>query len=293
MLALLQASHKHHYIPCFYTKRWTGTDGKLCVYSRPYKEIVTYRKYPTAVGYKDDLYTLTGLRPESRTVLEDKFFKTVDQRASDATNYMLNNETTRLPDVLRNAFTRLLIGFFHRTPDRVDAITETLAKELEPVLESVIAELKSGARGPVPTEIELGEIAADWRRDARTRMWGQSLAGVVNSDMLGPAIINMQWSVRKIRHANHALLTSDKPLITTNGFAHKEGHLALPLGPSALFVATKNHETTKAILAQSDSQIARKVNDQLVKQAKHFVYGVDGGQKSFVATRLQTSNTTC
>ena len=288
-LTLLQASRKHHYIPCFYTKRWTGADGKLCVYSRPHKEVVTYRKYPTAVGYKDDLYTLTGLRPESRTVLEDKFFKIVDQRASDASDYMLNNQTTKVPGELRNAFTRLLIGFFHRTPDRVEEITEALAKELEPVLEGVIAEFRSGARGPVPTEVELEEIATNWRRDARTRMWGQSLARLVNSDMLGPAIVNMQWRVRRFRTLNYDLLTSDKPLIATNGFAHKEGHLVLPLGPRTLFIATNNNATTRAILSQSENQLARKANDQIVRQAKQFVYGVDDGQKSFVAARLQAT----
>ena len=27
---------KHHYLPVFYLKSWTGADGRLCEFSRPY-----------------------------------------------------------------------------------------------------------------------------------------------------------------------------------------------------------------------------------------------------------------
>lgn len=214
-------------------------------------------------------------------------FKIVDQRASDASDYMLTNEITDLTTDLRYAFTRLLISFFHRTPDRVEALTEKIADDFEPVLEGIMADLRSGAGGRVPTNNELEKLAADLRKDARTRMWGRSLARLINSDLLSPAIMNMHWSIRRLRSLSHELLTSDKPLITTNGFKHKEGHLALPLGPRILFIATNNEETTRAILAQSDNQLGRTVNDQIVKQAVSFVYGVNDRQKAFVAARLK------
>jgi hypothetical protein len=30
---------KHHYVPVFYTKEWAGLDGRVCEYSRPFREV--------------------------------------------------------------------------------------------------------------------------------------------------------------------------------------------------------------------------------------------------------------
>ena len=30
---------KHHYLPVFYLKQWAGKDGRLCEFSRPYKNV--------------------------------------------------------------------------------------------------------------------------------------------------------------------------------------------------------------------------------------------------------------
>lgn len=54
---------KHHYIPVFYSKRWTGQDGRLCEYSRPYKVVKPRRTFPDGTGYARGLYTLPDAPP--------------------------------------------------------------------------------------------------------------------------------------------------------------------------------------------------------------------------------------
>lgn len=43
----------NHYVPIFYQKRWAiRPDRRVCVYSRPYKDVHVQRKHPKGVGYQ-------------------------------------------------------------------------------------------------------------------------------------------------------------------------------------------------------------------------------------------------
>ena len=55
-----QASRKHHFIPAFYTSRWS-TEGKLIQWSKPYRDIKPLAKHPNATGFEYDLYSFNGL----------------------------------------------------------------------------------------------------------------------------------------------------------------------------------------------------------------------------------------
>jgi len=43
----MKEGEKHHYIPQFYLKQWTGVDRRLCEYSRPYDRLKTRRRFPS------------------------------------------------------------------------------------------------------------------------------------------------------------------------------------------------------------------------------------------------------
>lgn len=57
----LNAPNKHHYLPVFYLNRWTGEDGRLFRYYRPYQDVVASPITPSNTGFEDGLYTLDGL----------------------------------------------------------------------------------------------------------------------------------------------------------------------------------------------------------------------------------------
>lgn len=271
-----QSSERHHYIPCFYTKRWVGPVGMLCEFSRPYKSVIARRKYPKQVGFEPGLYTLPGLTAGAQQDLEDKFFKNTDQLASDAIDCMLKHKTTRILPVLRSAFARLLTSLMFRTPSGISQIRAALQQDLEPLF------LEMQQRGEVEQE-------KFWRADLENRRWGHGLAYLSDNPLIGGHIVNMIWDILMLPRSNVNLLTADRPLITTRGFAHKEGHIAIPLAPRLLFLATNHPGTRSEIMRMSDSQITYKINDLLVGQADRYVYGCDETHLAFVERRLGKS----
>jgi hypothetical protein len=158
-----QQSNRHHYIPCFYSKRWTGTDGRLSQYSRPYGQVVPNRKAPKAVGFESELYSLDGVHPDDRNLLEDHLFKITDQLASDAVDYMLSNMTTRLSPPLRSALARLITTFFHRSPQRYRNMRRYYETEMEAHLERLRQRHLAGEDIILGDAYTFDEVASNWR----------------------------------------------------------------------------------------------------------------------------------
>ena len=286
---MAQQSRRHHFIPQFFSRLWTGADGKLCEYSRPHKQLVARRKAPKAVGFEFDLYSLPGAIPEELAFLENRFFAIGDQRACDALQVLLTAKAEHLSAELRAAFTRLLISFHHRTPERVRHVREGLVREMERLLEEVREEYRTGVRAPLPPGVTFEQVASKLLQETRDFSWGSSLMRLVDSDFVGPAIYSMRWATRRLGRSDHDLLTADHPLVRSNGFAHAQGHIALPLGPRVLLLATNNAATERAILSQSDNQIVRDVNRETLRHAKRFVYATGEQHVVFVDRRLGRS----
>ncbi len=69
----------------------------------------------------------------------------------------------------------------------------------------------------------------------------------------------MRWMATGVSGAEPlAYLTSDRPVIMTNGLAHTEAHIALPISPTAFFLATR----TDAILNQIKSIQSERACDE-------------------------------
>ena len=55
---------------------------------------------------------------------------------------------------------------------------------------------------------------------------------------LGNHINNMRWTVLKANSPKFTLLTSDRPVLITNGLAYEHSQLILPISPFQVFFAT-------------------------------------------------------
>ncbi|WP_137179260.1 DUF4238 domain-containing protein [Roseomonas sp. AR75] len=280
-----QQSKRHHYVPVFYLSRWE-INGHVCEYSRPHREVVARIKPPTATGFERDLYTVRGFPAERRTVLEDVFFRKVDQIASDALDVILDQGQgpAKLPPKLRDGWSRFILSLNYRSPTRLAALKERynrhVAEEV-PAYEQVFKEMRAPSDGR-----SFEEFCDDMTRDAAEKSWAELFRRVVDSEHVGEFLNQMIWNVVTITGSDRSFLTSDHPIVMTNGLDRPDGHLVLPVGPSSLFVATKTTETLKLIKAQDVRQMQSKVNDQVVRQAQRFVYGKDDRQKRFVENRL-------
>jgi hypothetical protein len=97
-------------------------------------------------------------------------------------------------------------------------------------------------------------------------------------------ILNFDWVVLSFDEYNHSLLTSDRPVIT-DGLMQPGEYIALPIGPRALFLASKTQAITRTILGRKN--LVETINNAVVRQAQQYVYGSDDTQRDFVERRLQ------
>ncbi|WMT89164.1 DUF4238 domain-containing protein [Pelagibacterium sp. H642] len=283
--------HRHHYIPTFYLSRWaTGNDGRLCQYSRPHDRLVRNRRHPTATGFADKLYELRGLEDDLANAVETKFFSPVDNAAADALALMeAEGNRARWDSRRRTGWAVFLHSLLLRAPEDVAAFKETWrylmsADELGQWEERYQEIRKPGDAATFQ------EHMANLPADTHDRSAMNALVSMMDGGNVARKIHHMLWHVIDTSDADFDFLTSDRPIIRTNGLMIEGGHLALPIGPRKLFVAARDEAALRTILAMSRRQLVRECNRQMCDYAVKFVYGVDDSQLSFVAKHFATKD---
>ncbi|MCJ8139577.1 DUF4238 domain-containing protein [Falsirhodobacter halotolerans] len=283
--------HRHHYIPSFYLSRWaTGTDGKLCQYSRPYDRIVPKRKYPSATGFAEKLYELRGLNNDLANEIETKFFSPVDNAAADALKLIEEQgNRTRWDSRCRTGWSMFLHSLLLRAPEDIAAFKDTwryllLSDDLGR-WEERYQEIRK-AEDPK----SFYEHLSNQSSDVHDRSAMSALVHIMDGGKVAHAIYNMIWHIIDISGADFDFLTSDRPIIRTNGLLVEGGHLALPIGPRRLFVAARDKAALRPILAMSHRQLVRECNRQVCDYAVRFVYGADDSQLDFVSKHQATKD---
>ncbi len=88
------------------------------------------------------------------------------------------------------------------------------------------------------------------------------------------------------------LLTSDQPLDVPLSLADKNAYVALPLSPTAMFVASNNQGLLDTIARHDPSKVVRMANLATVTRARDCVFGVDDSQLAFVKHHFGEAPTT-
>lgn len=282
-----QQSLKHHYIPCFYLRRWTAADGMVCEFSRPHKIVRPKRTPPEATGFQIGLYTVTGVEPASQSVIEDDFFRRADQKATDALAFMLANHdgSADMPSTLRSGWSRFILSLQHRNPETLAQLKAKCAAALRDRLPEIEASYDD-MRG-LDDPLTFAELKVRLEHDVEHKMWAVLLQDVVDSITVGAFINRMHWSIVTLQGARHRLLTSDRPVYMTNGIDHPEGQIIIPVGHNQVFVAVTTPEMEVVLRAQDGVELIRKINDGCARRAERFVYDTDDRQLRFVENRLR------
>lgn len=108
----------------------------------------------------------------------------------------------------------------------------------------------------------------------------------IGSKRVVNALVSMNWATKTIRTARHSLLTSDRPVIMTNGLDRSDAHIVLPISPCKLFIATKTEQMLRQITTMEAAESVWASNNKVAEQAYKYVYGVGDSQMRFVANRL-------
>ena len=274
---------RHHYIPCFYTKRWAGTDNRLSEYSRPHTIVKSKRIAPAGTGYVDDLYAIPRTSTDRKHMLETRFMGNIDQRASDALRKIEGGNIGSLTQAERIYWATFLISLMHRGPDKIVELGPKVTSVFQKVLAELRDDYKNRRTNDDPeTFDEFMRIATEAGYFERARIL------LLQSTILLPETANLisafHWGVCSFSSESHKLLTSDKPVLMSKGLRGSDAYIAVPIGPRSLFLATRTVKIRQTILA--DARLAETSNDSIVRQAIQFVYGTDGSQLVFVERRL-------
>jgi uncharacterized protein DUF4238 len=276
---------RHHYIPKFYLRQWTGPDGRVCEFSQRYKGIVRPRMtHPAGTGYVENLYTLAGFPAETAQLIEDKFFRAADQLASDALKIILNSNISEMSVDVRSGWSRFILSLIHRNPDKIAWIKTEVQRRLAAGLQEVKANYENFRRPSDPPTLE--EYIALNGANSEAKGFAMLLQSIVDSQNVGAYINGMRWSVLTIENPTHTLLTSDRPVITSDGIKYAHSYIIVPLNPFSLFLAVNTIQQEQHIRNLPVMDFAREVNNIVCKQAQKYVYSTDARQLRFVCNRF-------
>lgn len=279
-----QISRKHHYIPVFYLKQWVGPDGKLCEFSRPYKEVKPRRTHPDGTAYERNLYTVPELPPERADAIERIFMKSADDLAARALQSLRRHRLAELTTRDRAAWARFIYSLVLRTPEYLARATRLIAEKMEESVDEV-KDVYEERRGPGdPKTFE--EFRAKFLTSPYNMSPNRVLHHLIDSERVIQHICSMRWDTALFHDLPHSFLTSDRPVIMTNGLAVPEAHIVMPISPDQLFVATLDETSFKNIQSMPTKLLAHRVNSRVAEQARRFVYGVDDRQLRFISNRL-------
>ncbi|MBY5810716.1 DUF4238 domain-containing protein [Rhizobium leguminosarum] len=266
---------KHHYIPQFYLKQWEGKDQKLQVYYRRGDGLLTTTRLARkATGYEVDLYKLPGATPEREHEVERMFMALVDDEAVRVRDGML---TSVLPKDQRKRFAwaRFVLSLVVRNPEELIRFKIDYARHLlmpDPEFQARYAAIR---KEDDPELFEEWMVQTDPTYGERQAI--VTLTKLIENHSVLRLLRTMHWRIIDTSRASRRLLTSDRPVVMTNGMVHYHGHYALPISPTRLFLATTAIQFADEFCALPASKIAREVNRLVIGQARRFVYSLDDG----------------
>jgi len=272
---------KHHYIPQFYSKWWTGDDGRLVRYDQPHPgEIVERRKFPKAVGWAPMLYAIPGVEGPEAQMLETGFFRNVDTHASVVLRKMNEPKPKNLTDEERSIWTIFVRSLLHRTPHNLAA---TKAAGIRAHREAVVKLREKYSQLQKPGDPGTYEDYIKTQGDIRMEQGVlRNLDSILLNGNIGRFFVSMFWRYIDIPKGGRTFLFSDDPIVRTNGLKTDIGHLAIPLSPTRLFVATYRKETMEMITRSTPRVLTSTINTQVVQGARYFVGATDLLQDAFI-----------
>lgn len=275
---------KHHYIPAFYLKRWEGQqDNKLTRFTKPFgSEIKSKRLKADRTGFDEGLYKLEGYEPELAQQVETNFFAPIDHEASKALGLLerFGHQANWTGDS-RSAWTRFLLSLLLRCPEDIHSLREWCRNIVFDNPGPLAETQYSRARDPDDYET-FAEFLRNQPTAMKERHQFEALYKLIDNAAVGREINQMEWRVLETPAAAPSLLTSDRPLIRTASICSPGAHIALPIGPRHLFIATPHLDVLASLQKADQTKLVKEINLHVVGATSRFVYGFDERQLRFV-----------
>ena len=275
---------KHHYIPAFYLRQWQDSNNKLFEFSKPRAGIEKKTVSAEATGFEQRLYELRGFEPELAQQMEDRFFKPLDTAGSQALAILECKFDTPLTKKTASDWTRFVMSLLLRCPEDIKLFKHKWHTQFYPASPEDEQEyLSIRGEGDPPSLAEFMDNFSVARREEHAY---KIFMRLVDNKEIGNRFINLHWHVLELENSPFPLMTSDRPVIRTNGIDVKWGHLALPIGPRRLFLAYRDEDFMDELRKKSHKWIASECNRHIVEGAQRFVYSQDDRQHRFIENRF-------
>lgn len=276
---------KHHYLPVFYLNQWVTPENKVIRYHRPMQDVVTHPIAPKNTGYERGLYRLDGYAPEQSNAIETGFMSAVvDNEGAQAMQVLIAGDLARMTPELGRAWVRFIMAMHVRHPARIEQITEQVAEMTRESLMSNPEEYEAVRKPNDPptllayVEQKLPELIANRGK--------QLLPGIISHEAIGEIVQHMKWQTVGILRDDLDFLTCDRPLYMSHGISDKRCFIAVPMSPRVVFLATRNADTFKSVLANGINAFAKSLNEILAGQASKYVYAAHDRHLPLVEQQL-------
>jgi hypothetical protein len=269
----------HHYIPVFYLKQW-APGGRFIEFSRQYGGVVKGRPTsPVGTGYVPGLYRLRGLPEHLAEQVERGFMSFVDNLANEALQIHLRKSNRQPTAKIMSAWSRFIAGILFRNPEHIARGRKEIEDEWLRDYDKRKAEYEDWKTPEHPDFLEYIVQSTDRATMRLAQM-------IIDNKTMGTQLNKMRWFVVDTSDVGRPFFTSDRPIIMSNGLQGPDGHLALPISPSKLFVACNTPRQETLIRVQPRPALVKFVNRHVVRRAVKYVWNTDKAEIDFVDKHL-------
>ncbi len=262
----MERLRKHHYIPAFYLQQWADDRGRLLKFSRPYGPVVKHEPTsPRKTGYQRGLYRVPNVPEHLAEIIEQGFMKKMDDLAALVLRDFIANRLDGWTVPRREAWSRFIVGLMLRNPENLQRIKAELERHAAENYEKWREEYERIKKpGDAPFE------SIDALQSAKVMLW--SLDKLINNKTLLDNISALQWGMVDVSGTKYRLVTSDRPVVRTDGLSKPDSHLAIPVSPTRLFIATNNAQTTAQFQSMPPRELVMRMNKRVVRNAITYVW---------------------
>jgi hypothetical protein len=279
---------KHHYVPKFYLKQWVDPAGpirELCEFSRPYKIVKSRRTDPDGTGYQRGLYTFPNLPPHARDFIEKKLLQMADDDANKVLQRILAGDMNFDQDA-RSAWSRFLMSLIYRNPENITRLRNLITERYPEYLDGLRDTFDTIKHPDDPRTFQEVQAKETQAKDLEHVLL-LLLRRMIDNPEVGARLNNMFWGVVQFHRPCFPLLTSDRPVIMTDGIGYPRSHIVLPVSPNKVFIAATTMQQIKELDQTLKHPCAPKqLNDLVARQSRRYVYATDDRQLRFVTNRL-------
>ncbi len=271
------------YLPPAWLASWAER-GTLCVMRRTDGDMIVESMPPGAAGIapeRDD----TDLSPELRQQIDQQLAALAPADPAAALQPILQRPIAEWDAASRDNFAHVLVSMVLLNPSLVAKvaaamreIVETGTREIQTRYAARRSDPKTFAEFVTRSDPQVPVLAAT-----------EYLQKVMNGEAMAAAIARMQWARITVAKSRFTLLTSDRPLDIPLNLTDRSAYIALPLSPTALFVASNNAGLLDTLGKHDPSKVVRMMNLATVSQAHERVFGVDDSQLAFVKHHFGTA----